>query len=146
MKKRTFHVLIVDDDPADAEIIEEMLTDCDTPMTVSAVADGGEAMQFLQRLPPYAEAAMPDLVLLDLNMPRKDGREVLRDIRGSEALRKLPVLVLTTSQEPEEIDLAYELGANSYISKPATMADFQKVIAAIELFWMSAASLPNIEH
>lgn len=146
MKKRTFHVLIVDDDPADAEIIEEMLTDCDTPMTVSAVADGGEAMQFLQRLPPYAEAAMPDLVLLDLNMPRKDGREVLRDIRGSEALRKLPVLVLTTSQEPEEIDLAYELGANSYVSKPATMADFQKVIAAIELFWMSAASLPNIEH
>ena len=143
MAARTIRILIVDDDPADAEIIQELLEECATALEIHVVHDGVDALEHLSSCTRVPGGGLPDLVLLDLNMPRKDGREVLQEIRATEQLQHLPVIILTTSQEEEEIEQAYRLGANCYISKPAAMADFERLVNAIELFWMQTARLPQ---
>ena len=143
MAARMIRILIVDDDPADAEIIQELLEECATALEIHVVHDGVDALEHLSSCTRVPGGGLPDLVLLDLNMPRKDGREVLQEIRATEQLQHLPVIILTTSQEDEEIEQAYRLGANCYISKPAAMADFERLVNAIELFWMQTARLPQ---
>ena len=143
MAARTIRILIVDDDPADAEIIQELLEECATVVEIHVVHDGIDALEYLHSCTHVAASGLPDLILLDLNMPRKDGREVLQEIRATEQLLHLPVIILTTSQEEDEIEQAYRLGANCYVSKPAAMADFERLVNAIELFWMQTASLPQ---
>jgi CheY-like chemotaxis protein len=143
MTARTIRILIVDDDPADAEIIQELLEECATVVEIHAVHDGIDALDYLHSCTHEPVVGLPDLILLDLNMPRKDGREVLQEIRATEQLLHLPVIILTTSQEEDEIEQAYRLGANCYVSKPAAMADFERLVNAIELFWMQTASLPQ---
>tara|TARA_B100000809_G_C14982954_1_gene475203 strand:+ start:130 stop:579 length:450 start_codon:yes stop_codon:yes gene_type:complete len=143
MAARTIRILIVDDDPADAEIIQELLEECATVVEIHVVHDGIDALDYLHSCTHVSGSGLPDLILLDLNMPRKDGREVLQEIRATEQLRHLPVIILTTSQEEDEIEQAYRLGANCYVSKPAAMADFERLVNAIELFWMQTASLPQ---
>ena len=143
MAARTIRILIVDDDPADAEIIQELLEECATALEIHVVHDGIDALEYLRSCIHVPVPGLPDLILLDLNMPRKDGREVLQEIRATEQLQHLPVIVLTTSQEEDEIELVYRLGANCYVSKPAAMADFERLVNAIELFWLQTASLPQ---
>ena len=143
MAARTIRILIVDDDPADAEIIQELLEECATPVEIHVVHDGIDALEYLHSCATVSASGLPDLILLDLNMPRKDGREVLQESRATEQLLHLPVIILTTSQEEDEIEQAYRLGANCYVSKPAAMADFERLVNAIELFWMQTASLPQ---
>jgi len=143
MAARTIRILIVDDDPADAEIIQELLEECATAVEIHVVHDGIDALEYLHSCAHVSASGLPDLILLDLNMPRKDGREVLQEIRATEQLLHLPVIILTTSQEEDEIEQAYRLGANCYVSKPAAMADFERLVNAIELFWMQTASLPQ---
>ena len=143
MAARTIRILIVDDDPADAEIIQELLEECATALEIHVMHDGIDALEYLRSCIHVPVPGLPDLILLDLNMPRKDGREVLQEIRATEQLQHLPVIVLTTSQEEDEIELVYRLGANCYVSKPAAMADFERLVNAIELFWLQTASLPQ---
>ena len=143
MAARTIRILIVDDDPADAEIIQELLEECATVVEIHVVHDGIDALEYLHSCTHVSASGLPDLILLDLNMPRKDGREVLQEIRATEQLLHLPVIILTTSQEEDEIEQAYRLGATCYVSQPAAMADFERLVNAIELFWMQTASLPQ---
>ena len=143
MAARTIRILIVDDDPADAEIIQELLEECATALEIHVVHDGIDALEYLRSCIHVPVPGLPDLILLDLNMPRKDGREVLQEIRATEQMQHLPVIVLTTSQEEDEIEQVYRLGANCYVSKPAAMADFERLVNAIELFWLQTASLPQ---
>lgn len=111
--------------------------------SLSVVSDGVEALTFLHRQPPYENAPRPDLILLDLNLPRKDGREVLAEIKFDENLKRIPVVVLTTSQDEADIFKAYGLHANCYISKPVDFDQFTHVVQSIESFWFSIVSLPR---
>jgi chemotaxis family two-component system response regulator Rcp1 len=140
---KAIEILLVDDDPGDVELIREVLADMPATLTLHAVYDGVEAMAYLRREEPYATAVRPDLILLDLNMPRKDGREVLHDIKTNAALRTIPVVVLTTSDDDTDIATAYELGANCYITKPLGFLQFTEVIQRIEVFWCTTVHLPS---
>ena len=110
---------------------------------LSVVGDGVEALKFLRREGKYTDAPRPDLILLDLNLPKKDGREVLADIKADESLRRIPVVVLTTSQAEQDILKAYNLHANCYITKPVDLEQFIKVVKSIEDFWLTVVKLPK---
>jgi len=142
MTPKQIEVLLVEDDLGDAELTRRMLTEAKVSVNLRVVQDGVEALAYLRREGSYAEAARPDLVLLDLNMPRKDGREVLRDIRAEETLRSLPVVVLTTSESDEDILKSYDLGANCYVTKPVGLDQFARIIQCIEEFWFTVVKLP----
>ncbi|NCO37159.1 MAG: response regulator [Armatimonadetes bacterium CG_4_10_14_3_um_filter_66_18] len=142
MTPKQIEVLLVEDDLGDAELTQEMLTEAKVSVNLRVVQDGVEALAYLRREGSYAEAARPDLVLLDLNMPRKDGREVLRDIRAEETLRSLPIVVLTTSESDEDILKSYDLGANCYVTKPVGLDQFARIIQCIEEFWFTVVKLP----
>ncbi|MBI1318378.1 MAG: response regulator [Candidatus Hydrogenedens sp.] len=137
------HVLMAEDNADDAELTHEALVDSKLAISLHHVTDGVEALAFLRKQPPYEKAQTPDLVLLDLNMPRKDGREVLRELRGDPALRHLPVVILTTSGADEDVEAAYELSANCYIQKPVDFEQFIHVVQAIEHFWFTVVKLPH---
>ena len=141
---RVFDLLLVEDSVTDVELTEEALATAGIETDLHVVSDGEAAMSFLRRQPPHETARRPDLVLLDLNMPRKDGREVLRDMKRDEQLRSIPVLVLTTSGAQEDVAEAYANGANAYIRKPVHFDDFIATMRAVEQFWMSAATLPDM--
>ena len=136
-------ILLVEDSPTDVLLAQEALAHARVQNELSVVSDGEEAMRYLRREAPYQNATRPDMVLLDLNLPRKNGTEVLAEIKNDEALKRIPVVVLTTSRAPEDIARAYGLHANCYVSKPADFDQFTHVVSAIENFWFTVASLPQ---
>jgi two-component system, chemotaxis family, response regulator Rcp1 len=135
-------ILMVEDSPSDALITREALDYAKLLHHLSVVEDGVRALAFLRREGPYAQAPRPDLILLDLNLPRKDGREVLMEIKADAQLRTIPVVVLTTSRAEEDIFRAYGLHANCYIAKPVDFVHFAEVVRAIEHFWFTIVTLP----
>lgn len=136
-------VLLVEDDPGDTLMIREAFEDNKVRNTLSCVTDGVEAMQYLRREGQYAESVRPDLVLLDLNLPRKDGREVLAEIKGDEDLATIPVVVLTTSQAEEDVLRSYRLHANAYVTKPVDFDRFIEVVRQIDEFFVTVVKLPK---
>ena len=139
---RPIEILLVEDNPGDVRLTEEALKDGKVLNHLSVVRDGEEAMAFLRREAPYAEAPRPDVVLLDLNLPRKDGREVLADIKSDPELRRVPVVILTTSNHERDILRAYDLNANCYITKPVDLDQFIQVVRSIGDFWLTIVKLP----
>ena len=139
---RPIEILLVEDSPSDTELTIEALRDFKVRNHVSIVEDGVLAMQFLRREGPYAQAPRPDLILLDLNLPRKDGREVLAEIKSNEHLKTIPVVVLTTSRADQDILRSYQLNANCYINKPVDFNQFLEVVRSIEAFWLYVVTLP----
>lgn len=139
-------ILLVDDNPADLDLTIDALAQSKWPSNVSAVCDGAEAMAFLRRTGKYATATRPNLVLLDLNLPRKDGRSVLAEVKSDPALRRIPVVIFSTSQAPLDIERSYELGANSYVSKPPTLRDWMAAVILLKEFWVGCACLPREEN
>lgn len=135
-------VLLVEDNPGDAELTRIALQDSKISINLNIVEDGVEAMAFLRKQDNYAKKPHPDIVLLDLNLPRKDGREVLAEIKSDDNLKRIPVVVLTTSQSEEDILKAYNLAANCYITKPVDFDQFVKIVQSIENFWFAIVKLP----
>ncbi|WP_141619669.1 response regulator [Myxococcus sp. AB036A] len=135
-------ILLVEDNPGDVRLTVEALKEGKVRNRLSVARDGVEALAFLRRQGAYADAAQPDLILLDLNLPRKDGREVLAEIKVDPALRRIPVVVLTTSKAEEDILRTYDLHANCYIAKPVELEQFISVVRSIDDFWLSVVHLP----
>lgn len=140
---KPIQILLVEDNPGDIRLTQEMLKESKLHNTLHIVEDGEEAMAFLRCTGKYTSAPRPDLVLLDLNLPKKDGRQVLIEIKTDENLRRIPVVILTTSTEEEDILKAYDHYVNCYISKPVELDQFAKVVKAIEDFWFSIVKLPK---
>jgi two-component system, chemotaxis family, response regulator Rcp1 len=140
---KAIEILLVEDNSGDARLATEALREAKVHNHLSWVTDGVQALAFLRREDPYTNAPRPDLILLDLNLPRKDGREVLAEIKADERLRRIPVVILTTSQAEEDILKAYHLNANCYISKPVDLDQFLKVIKSIKDFWLTIVKLPT---
>jgi CheY-like chemotaxis protein len=136
-------VLLVEDDPGDTLMIKEAFEDNKVRNRLSTVADGVEALAFLRRQGEYADAARPDLILLDLNLPRKDGRQVLEEIKDDPELRTIPVVVLTTSEAEEDILRSYSLHANAYVTKPVDFDRFIEVVRQIDEFFVEVVRLPQ---
>ena len=136
-------VLLVEDNPGDVRLTREALKEGKVCNNLSVVPDGVQAMAFLRRQGPYADAPRPDVILLDLNLPRKDGREVLEEVKGDPELRSIPVVVLTSSEADRDIARAYALHANCYITKPVDLDQFITVVKSIEDFWFSIVKLPQ---
>lgn len=137
------NILLVEDDEGDVELTREALEDSKLVINLHVVRDGVEAMNYLHRKEPYIDAPLPDLILLDLNMPKKSGREVLAEIKQDETLKDIPVIILTTSQVGEDILRSYHLGANCYITKPVDFNQFAKVVKNVENFWFTIVKLPS---
>ena len=135
-------ILLVEDNPGDVRLAREGLNECKIRNNLHVVDDGVKAMAFLRCQGEYAKAPRPDLVLLDLNLPRKDGREVLREVKEDESLRTIPVVVLTTSKAEEDILKSYSLHANCYVTKPMGLQQFLDVVRSIEDFWFTIVKLP----
>lgn len=141
----SIEILLVEDNPGDVRLIEEVLKDGKVRNNMHVVADGVEAMAFLRREGEYAGLSLPDLVLLDLNLPKKDGREVLEEIKKDQELKHIPVVVLTTSKAERDVLRSYDLHANCYITKPVDLDQFISVVKSIEDFWLSIVKLPLSE-
>jgi two-component system, chemotaxis family, response regulator Rcp1 len=141
--QRAAEILLVEDNPADVRLTMEAMRESKMSSRVNVVGDGEQALDYLLRRGVYTHAIRPDLVLLDLNLPKKDGREVLQEIKNVEALRRIPVVVLTTSMAEEDICRTYDLHANCYITKPMDLDRFIEVVRRIEGFWLDIVSLPT---
>lgn len=139
---RPIEILMVEDNPGDVRLTQEALKGGKIWNELNVVSDGVAALDYLHRRPPYATAARPDLVLLDLNLPKKDGREVLAAMKGDASLKSIPVVVLTTSQAEEDVIRAYNLNANCYVTKPVDFEQFTRIVQAIEDFWLTVVTLP----
>ncbi len=140
---RPIEILMVEDSPTDRLITEEALANAKLLNNLNVVEDGVEAMAYLRKEGKYADKPTPDILLLDLNLPRKDGREVLAEVKGDPKLRMIPVVVLTTSKAEQDVVKAYGLHANCYITKPVDFECFTQVVQAIQNFWFSVVTLPN---
>ena len=140
---QAIQVLLVEDSPGDIRLTQEALKDAKIHINLHVVRDGEQAMSFLMREGEYANAPRPDLILLDLNLPKKDGREVLQEIKESPTLKIIPVVILTTSAAEADILRSYLLHANCYITKPVSLDGFLTVVKSIEDFWMSVVRLPS---
>jgi len=143
MGTTAIEILLVEDSPADVRLTIEALKEAKVANRLTVMDDGVKAIDFLQRNGSHSDAPRPDLILLDLNLPRKDGREVLAEIKADPVLRRIPVVVLTTSNAQEDVLKAYELHANCYITKPVDFRQFMKVVKAIEDFWLTIVKLPS---
>jgi CheY-like chemotaxis protein len=139
---RSLEILVVDDDDADALMISEALEGSEQQTTVNRVADGREALDYLLRTAPYEDAQRPDLILLDLNMPRMDGRETLAAIKSDERLKTIPVVILTTSGAAPDIASSYQHRANAYVTKPFGLDEFEATVRTIDRFYREVALLP----
>lgn len=139
---RLIEILMVEDNPADVRLTREAFKDAKVLNNLNVVEDGEEAMAYLRREGGYAEKPRPDLILLDLNLPKKDGREVLYEIKKDQDLKRIPVVVLTTSDNEKDILKAYDLHVNAYVTKPVALEQFIKIVEAIEDFWLSVVKLP----
>jgi CheY-like chemotaxis protein len=140
---RPIEILLVEDNPGDVRLTVEALRDAKVRNRLHVAVDGVEALAFLRREGKHAEAPRPDVILLDLNLPRKDGREVLAEVKADEDLRRIPVVVLTTSSSEQDIVRTYDLHANCYITKPVDLEQFIKVVKGIEDFWLTIVKLPS---
>ncbi|HKA32819.1 MAG TPA: response regulator [Candidatus Binatia bacterium] len=136
-------ILLVEDNPGDVRLTMEALKEGKILNEISVAEDGVEAIAFLRRTGKYTAVSRPDLILLDLNLPKKDGREVLEEIKGDADLKKIPVVVLTTSAAERDILRAYNLHANCYITKPVDLEQFMRVVQSIEDFWLTIVKLPQ---
>jgi len=143
MTSRTIEILLVEDNPGDARLTLEAFKEGKVLNNFTVINDGAEALAYLRREGPYSNAVQPDLILLDLNLPKKDGREVLAEIKADERLKQVPVVVLTTSAAPEDVAGAYGSHANCYVTKPVNLDDFLRVIQSIESFWLTLVKLPG---
>ena len=140
---RPIEILLVEDNPGDVRLTIEALRDGKVRNRLSVARDGVEALAYLRRDGNFADAVRPDLILLDLNLPRVDGRQVLAQIKADPQLRTIPVVVLTTSQAEQDVLKVYELQANCYVTKPVDLDQFMKVVKSIENFWLTVVSLPH---
>jgi two-component system, chemotaxis family, response regulator Rcp1 len=136
-------ILLVEDSPADVDLTREALEDAKVHNNLHVASDGVEALAFLRREGRYADAPHPALILLDLNLPKKDGREVLAEIKADPLLRRIPVVVLTTSEAEQDILQSYDLHANCYVTKPVDLDAFMHVVRSIEDFWLAIVRLPS---
>lgn len=139
---RSAEILLVEDSPADIRLTQEALKENKLKINLHIATDGIQAMEFLKKQNKYKDELTPDLILLDLNMPKKDGREVLKEIKEDPILRSIPVIILTISKSDEDILLAYKYHVNCYIRKPLDMKKFIEVVQSIESFWFSIVTLP----
>jgi len=139
---RPIQMLLVEDNPGDVRLTRESLRDAKVMVNLHVVGDGVEAMAFLRKEGKHANAPRPDLVLLDLNLPKKDGREVLAEMKQDPDLRRIPVVILTISNGQEDILKSYNLHANAYVTKPLNLEQFAKIVKAIEDFWFTVVKLP----
>jgi CheY-like chemotaxis protein len=135
-------VLLVEDNPGDADLTKETLESGKLHLHIEVVNDGAKAIDYLLGRPPYEARVIPDLILLDLNLPRVDGRGVLAAARAEEALRAIPVVILTSSDAEQDIVKSYELGANCYVTKPVGIDAFQQIVRSVESFWFTVVRLP----
>lgn len=138
-------VLLVEDSPSDAKLTAKTFEKAKVLNTLHIVEDGVEAMDFLRQAGDYQRSPRPDLILLDLNLPKKDGRQVLEEIKEDPKLQNIPVVILTTSEDEEDILKSYKLRANCYITKPVTLQQFVRVVESIEDFWLTVVKLPPVE-
>lgn len=139
---RAIEILLVEDNPGDVRLTQEALTEAKVRNTLNVVWDGVEALAYLRKEGSYRSAARPDLILLDLNLPRRDGRDVLAEIKSDPALKRIPVVVLTSSQAEQDILRAYDLHVNCYVTKPVDLDQFVHVVKSIEDFWLAIVKLP----
>jgi two-component system, chemotaxis family, response regulator Rcp1 len=140
---RPVEILLVEDDPGDVRLTMEALKEAKVRNNLSVVKDGEEATLFLKQSGQYSKAPRPDMILLDLNLPRKDGRELLAEIKADDDLKRIPVVILTTSRAEQDILKTYNLHANCYVNKPVGLDQFLEVIKSIEDFWLTIVKLPN---
>jgi CheY-like chemotaxis protein len=141
MASAPIEILLVEDSPADVRLTKEAMKDARVRNNVHVASDGVEALDFLYKRGRHLSAPTPDLILLDLNLPRKDGREVLEEIKHADALRRIPVVVLTTSQAERDILTSYQLNANAYVTKPVDLEQFLSAVKSIEGFWLEVVKL-----
>jgi len=139
---RPIEILLVEDNPGDVHLTKEALKEGKVVNNLQTVGDGEEAMAYLRRQGPYTQATRPDLILLDLNLPKKGGREVLAEIKEDPDLRRIPVVILTVSEAEQDIIKSYNLHANCYITKPVNLEQFMEVVQSIENFWLTVVMLP----
>jgi chemotaxis family two-component system response regulator Rcp1 len=142
---RTTEILLVDDNPADTDLTSEVLSRHGSPSHIHAVTDGVEAIAFLRQEGKYANARLPDFVILDLNLPKKDGRNVLAEVKADRLLRRIPIAIFSTSEARQDIVRSYELGANCYVSKPGNLQGFISAVTSMGEFWFGLARLPCAE-
>jgi len=140
---RPIEILLVEDSPTDAFLTQEAFNRSKVLNKMHVIDNGADAMAFLRREGPYAQGQRPDLILLDLNLPRKDGKEVLQEIKSDDDLKAIPVVILTSSKEEEDVLRSYELHANCYITKPVEFQRLTEVVKCIREFWFSVVTLPN---
>ena len=136
-------VLLVEDSPGDVRLTKEAFRDANPAILLHVVSDGVEAMAFLKHEEPYAHAPRPDLILLDLNLPRMDGREVLARVKADDSLKLIPIVILTTSESEADVLQSYQLQANSYLVKPVQLEAFENLVKSINDFWLTKAKLPQ---
>ncbi|MEK6544621.1 MAG: response regulator [Elusimicrobiota bacterium] len=142
MVSRTIHVLLIEDDAGDVELAKDVLTEVNPAISLHVAKDGTEGLAFLRREGVYSGSPAPSLVILDLNLPKKDGREVLMEVKGDRNLRHIPVVILTTSDASTDIERCYDIGCSGYVKKPLGVAAYSDALKAIERFWLSAVELP----
>ena len=140
---RPIEILMVEDNPGDVRLAQEAMKEAKMRNRLTVVHDGVEALAYLRREGRFAQAVRPDLILLDLNLPRKDGREVLAELKSDPDLKSIPVVVLTTSRAEQDVEGAYKLHANCYITKPVDFNQFMKVVQQIDNFWVNVVTLPR---
>jgi two-component system, chemotaxis family, response regulator Rcp1 len=143
---RATEILLVDDNPADTDLTSEVLSRNGCPSHIHTVVNGAEAIALLRHEGKYAHAILPDFVILDLNLPQKDGRAVLAEVKADPILRKIPIAIFSTSEARQDIIRSYELGANCYVSKPGNLRDFISAVTSIGDFWFGSARLPREEE
>lgn len=139
---RSAHVLLVEDNPGDVDLIRDSFEECPCVSGIAVAADGQDAIHYLLRQGRHAQSQKPDLIILDLNLPRMSGHEMLAVVKQHEELRMIPVVVLTTSDAESDVRTSYALGANLYVTKPVDLKAFQSCVKSIETFWLSIAQLP----
>ena len=142
-KSRLIEILLVEDNPGDARLTQEAMREAKMTNVLHVVEDGEQAMDFLQRRGHFKDAPRPDLILLDLNLPKKDGRAVLAEVKSDPDLRRIPVVVLTTSRSEEDVLRAYDMHANAYVTKPVDLEQFMRIVALIDEFWLQVVTLPG---
>ena len=136
-------VLLVDDSPGDVRLTHDSFRQANPSVRLHVTVDGVDAVAFLRNEAPYAAAPRPDMILLDLNLPKKDGREVLAEIKSDDSLKRIPTVILTTSDSEQDIVRSYQLQANAYLTKPVRLEDFERLIKGISDFWLTTAKLPQ---
>lgn len=139
---RQAEFLLIEDNPGDVRLTREALRESKVRNNLSVVGDGEEALLYLRKQPPYTEAPRPDIILLDLNLPRKDGKEVLEIIKTDPKLKRIPVVVITSSEAEQDILRTYDLHVNCYVTKPVDLDQFIKVVQSVESFWLTIVRLP----